>query len=70
MRISCAPLILLLTLAAPLAGDAQQPAKVPQIGYLLEQPTTFELVINRRAAKALGITIPPSILIRADQVIE
>ena len=54
--------------AAAFVDKVLRGTKVGDIPF--EQPTKFELVINMRTAKALGLTIPPAVLLRSDRVID
>jgi hypothetical protein len=69
-RLAPAAFLIVSLLAAPLAVEAQQ-SRVYRAGILpVEQMDRLHFMVNPKTAKALGLTIPQSVLFRADEVIE
>ena len=69
------PVTLNPVLALARLSEGQQPGKVYRIDYPslrlgMEQPSKFKLIINLKTAKQIGVTIPQSVLYRADKVIK
>ena len=65
---SCTDRVDTLRRAAAYADRVLRGAKMAELP--VKFPTKFEMIVNRKTAKALGLSVPPSILLRADEVIE